>query len=122
MLTAPSSRTPVPRAHGTKNFANWSMAEQVTDLNTLNPGDILFADNSRFDALNLSRITRINPERGNAYARLVSPSNTKFGRLGYGEEDEFCIWDFELVAGLASAQYFRAARTEISASEELAIA
>lgn len=87
---------PVPRENGTKDFADWQMAGPVLRVSDVSPGDFIFKDSKQFSALNLAVVTTVNTERGNFYARFVNPANPTVGRIGCGQEDEFCTWDFEL--------------------------
>ena len=86
------------RAKGTKDFANWRPAAQVRALADIDAGDVLFNDSAQFDALNLCVVIYKKPERGIAYARLVSPENPLFGRNGLGIERTFAIHEYEFAS------------------------
>ena len=102
---------PVVKANGTKNFADWQMNGQVSTLDEIEVGDVLFKDSAQFDALNLCTVTKKDPLRGNVYARFINPANPSTGRPGCGKETEFCIWDFELSNDVFQNRFIKAVNT-----------
>jgi hypothetical protein len=94
------------RKGGTSDFGNWRPGVQVTHINMIAAGNILFQDCEQFDALNLCRVTNVDYTRQICYAKFVNPFNTQEGRIGGGEEHEFAIWEHELTRG--QRKYFAA--------------
>lgn len=94
------------RCGGTHDFQTWRVGQRINSVDELQVGTVIFDESQQFDAVNLCIVTKVDFQRGIAYARFVHPENLKVGRLGYGEEAEFAIWQHELVSALSIRSNF----------------
>jgi hypothetical protein len=85
------------RKGGTTTFGDWRQGEEVTSLERLKIGDVLWIDSQQFDAINLAQITgRSKFDADNCiHARFVDPNDVRAPRAGSNPEG-FAIWAFEL--------------------------
>jgi hypothetical protein len=97
-LDGQTSNTRSWRAGGTQDFQTWRVGDRIQHVDCLRVGAVAFKESLQFNAVNLCTITKVDTMRGIAYARFVSPENIQVGRLGYGEEAEFAIWQRELTS------------------------
>lgn len=92
------SGTPIsPRAKGTQDFGDWRVGRATSAISQLEVGYRLLSDSMQFDARNICEVTKVDLQRGVAYARFIDPLNP--GQLRSGADpDGFAIWDHELQA------------------------
>lgn len=104
------------RTGGTNDFADWVPAGEVSSLEDVNPGDILFADSAQFDALNLCKVVKKEVERGIFYAVFCYPKDVTKGRLGASYEAEFAVWGSELPKSAFGNRFLKAVRCKAEAA------
>lgn len=105
------------RKGGTSDFADWRPGLQVSCIQEVSVGDILFFDCEQFNALNLCRITAKDAERGICYATHCNPYNVLEGRNGGSSEREYAIWHHEFPQNSFGNRFLKASR-ELAATPE----